>query len=985
MRTRTRELPRIEDTGPQEEEAVIRRVRIRPTATDSTPETSTGRTRTRPKSSELRLEPDGAELNERASPTKSKAKKVKILGAEESLQLGNSSRDDTSPDVEYILRVKMATKEKEGDEESIAATDTTETTLVGSSDVYEEYQNRIASLVKQLEKSEDSVKLLEKNNKDLETKIKRMEKLQENKAKQISDSDKQAIEKTASEVVKLRAKCRELETINGELKDERNVFKIEVKELNREVEAMKKENPKELKEMVTNLRFKLQQTEHICEQLTEENEEMKKDVKALEVEFQELHDNFREDQSSEYLVLKRELENSSKNCRVLQFKLKKAERSAEILENDKIQLEKKVKDLLETTKLDFDKHKMKELETELSIAKEVSLKLHGEIEQLREERVRMEKQMSEMTPAHKSLNRLSSGRLSPSVSFDSKDYEQIVRDLYDTMEREKDLQEQMKFAEEETRTMRKKLSTMEQENEILMMQIRKMANQKSAMGGIGDEENDELSAEEMKLNLELYEQEMVVLRRKTDELEQENENCQQEIKYLQDKLVSQPMTKIEMPEIPPGSPPNVIYEHKIRILETEARELRKKLVDREKEYESLRTEIEVHRRKASKVIIRSRSLDSEQQVDLKRQLQLVEQEASILRQKLMSIEAENDKLINENKRFQLRLSRKPPPGPADQLQVENIELKEKIKELERRCENIKSDLIASKSQTNLSFLSDTETDLINTLKKQLKTKESEITQLNTRLTQTDVELNRVNRDYRKLKDTLSFKRRPTRVVRETATRMELKEIIKELEEDVSDLQNTVKGKDVVVENMTEELSELKREFDQMREETKSKDIEVNSNLNDSSLANDRLKKELESERKKSKALQAKIDSITKEKGIDLNALDNLDVIQAEKKELAIRLDDLQEELVKERNKCDDLNQKLIAMTKLRDELQKNSESNRKQKEKLEDDLEMTREKLRKSETSLKDVTQKYDIVSKELNEMNRMSQQMKTEVSLVCY
>lgn len=97
------------------------------------------------------------------------------------------------------------------------------------------------------------------------------------------------------------------------------------------------------------------------------------------------------------------------------------------------------------------------------------------------------------------------------------------------MEREKDLQEQMKFAEEEARTMRKKLSTIEQENEILMMQIRKMATKKNKI----DENSDELNPEEMKLHLELYEQEMSVLRKKTDELDQENENLQQEVKYLQ--------------------------------------------------------------------------------------------------------------------------------------------------------------------------------------------------------------------------------------------------------------------------------------------------------------------------------------------------------------------------------------------------------------------------------------------------------------------
>ncbi len=252
---------------------------------------------------------------------------------------------------------------------------------------------------------------------------------------------------------------------------------------------------------VAELRAKLEKSEKLVSQLTAENEDIKKDVKSLEVEFQELHDNFREDHTSEFRVVKRELEAMSKNCRVMQFKLKKAERTIEQLENEKIDLTKNVSELYETAKMDVDKRRMKELENELAIAKEVSLKLHAEIETLKEERMIAVEQMQELQrqqsnqsgqqrPNHNNsggVQRLSSttaAKLSPTPSFDqtTKDYEQVVRDLYDCMEREKDLQEQLRFAEEETRTTRKKLSTMEQENEILMMQIRKMASTKNAKG-----------------------------------------------------------------------------------------------------------------------------------------------------------------------------------------------------------------------------------------------------------------------------------------------------------------------------------------------------------------------------------------------------------------------------------------------------------------------------------------------------------------------
>lgn len=267
-----------------------------------------------------------------------------------------------------------------------------------------------------------------------------------------------------------------------------------------------------------------------------------------------------------------------------------------------------------------------------------------------------------------------------------------------------------------------------------------------------DDDSDELNPEELKLHLELYEQEMVVLRRKCDELEQENDNFTQEIKYLQEKLVSQPtLARVEMPELPAGSPPNVIYEHKIRLLEAETRELRKKLVDKEKENESLRTEVELHRRRASKVITRSRSLDNEgQSLDMKKQLALFEQEAAILRQKLMALEADNEKLVGENKRLQLRISKKPPPGPADQLQLENLELKERVKEYERKCDSLKTDLMNAK----LNETTETETDFIANLKKQLRAKEADLASLSTKAAEADVECARLNREYKKLKDSL---------------------------------------------------------------------------------------------------------------------------------------------------------------------------------------------------------------------------------------
>lgn len=77
------------------------------------------------------------------------------------------------------------------------------------------------------------------------------------------------------------------------------------------------------------LRSKLQAAEQLCEELMDETEDYKKEIRALEEEIEEMQDNFREEQADEYRDLKRELEQTAKNCRVLQFKLKKAERRSD--------------------------------------------------------------------------------------------------------------------------------------------------------------------------------------------------------------------------------------------------------------------------------------------------------------------------------------------------------------------------------------------------------------------------------------------------------------------------------------------------------------------------------------------------------------------------------------------------------------------------------------------------------------------------------
>lgn len=725
------------------------------------------------------------------------------------------------------------------------------------------------------------------------------------------------------------------------------------------------------------LKAKLKASEKLVSDLTAENQEIKKEVKLLAQELEELHDTFREDQVSEFRHMKRELEGNAKNIRVLQFKLKKSERLNEQYENEKASLEKKLAEMVETNKVPYDKKRMRDLENELSIAKEVSLKLHNEVSGLKEEKKKMETELTELKKqGRKSIkndscrslggsnkdNDSDGGNMYSISNIDEKDQEELIRSLYDTMEREKDLQEQLRFAEEESRTVRRKLSTLEQENEILMVQIKKMANKANMKSGDKKNESEDLNADEMKLHIELYEQEMSVLRKKSDELQQENENLQHEVKYLQEKLVSQPMTKIEMPQIPPGSPSNVIYEHKIRILESEARELRRKLVNREKENESLRTELDVHRRKASKVMVRSRSLEGESTVDLKRQLQLVEQEANILRQKIMSLEAENEKITSENRRLQLRVCRRPPPGPQEELQIENMELKERISRLERQ------DSHSSGPSSDLALLiSSSEKDIINSLKKQIKEMEEDKVQLNRKVTELDLELSKVSMDNRKLRECLNYKKTPMRVVKESATRLELREIVHQMEEEISKLQATLNAKDIHNESLKEELGESKKSLELAQIELRSRQT------------NEQMIQELNKAEEKCSELESQLEMLSKAKGgSDLTK--KLHSIEKERANLLTKIANVESEAISDRSMVRDLQEKVNSLSRENNSLIDQVKSMENQRNNLSKEVNDLQNKIRTSEVIMERVKKELDDKTAQLESLQAEKKMIRKQV-----
>lgn len=185
----------------------------------------------------------------------------------------------------------------------------------------------------------------------------------------------------------MEEKLLNTEQMYQDYRDENTVLKCELRELQ---ESTSRQNghtdAKDLKD-------KLQAAESLCEELMEENESLKRETQDLQTEIEELQDQYREEEIEEFRELQRELEQTAKNCRILQFKLRKAERRNDQTEADRKHLQEKIKEFVAQSgcpESALDNPRVKELESELRIAKEVSVRLHNELESLEDKRCKLE-------------------------------------------------------------------------------------------------------------------------------------------------------------------------------------------------------------------------------------------------------------------------------------------------------------------------------------------------------------------------------------------------------------------------------------------------------------------------------------------------------------------------------------------------------------------------------------------------------------------
>ena len=255
--------------------------------------------------------------------------------------------------------------------------------------------------------------------------------------------------------------------------------------------------------------------------------------------------------------------------------------------------------------------------------------------------------------------------------------DQLLKDLQDSIERENDLKEQLGMSEEESKDMRMRLSRFEDENESLVQQLKKMSNSGSGNKRISSSSSSSSlrrNDNDLQLQLEVSAQETSVLRKKVESLMSENIRLTKDIKDLNATVNEERRKKSS------GSSwrSNSASSSQLDEVQTELNSTWTKLLEREREVERLESQL-----KSSRSSSRGgRGGGSE---DLQSKIDVIEKEATVLRDRNAQLEAENERIQGENRQ---KYGRKPPASTHEKLQMDKFVAEEKVRNLDAKIKEL---------------------------------------------------------------------------------------------------------------------------------------------------------------------------------------------------------------------------------------------------------------------------------------------------------
>ncbi|XP_052338040.1 protein SOGA1-like isoform X2 [Oncorhynchus keta] len=321
------------------------------------------------------------------------------------------------------------------------------------------------------------------------------------------------------------------------------------------------------------------------EELRSENDYLKDEMEELRSEMLEMRDMYMEEDVYQLQELRQQFDQANKTCRILQYRLRKAERrSLRVAQTGQV-----------------DGELIRTLEQDVKVAKDVSIRLHNELDSVEKKRGRLEQENEELRVRLQDLevakqvlqaemekqreNSLKKRGGRPNNKPEKKPSVQ---------EDNSDLKCQLHFAKEESVLMCKKLTKMAKDSEAMREEL---AKYRSVYGDVDasltvEEVNDSPHTREaeVRVHLKLVEEEANLLSRRIVELEVENRGLRAE------------MDDMKGQELPPGlggmggpgggGLDNVMeLQRHLQFVEEEAELLRRSLLEMEEQNKLLMNEI----------------------------------------------------------------------------------------------------------------------------------------------------------------------------------------------------------------------------------------------------------------------------------------------------------------------------------------------------------------------------------------------------------
>ncbi|KAM9489236.1 microtubule cross-linking factor 3-like isoform 6-T7 [Clarias gariepinus] len=400
------------------------------------------------------------------------------------------------------------------------------------------------------------------------------------------------------------------------------------------------------------------------ERLNDENDNLKHEIEEMRAEMEEMRDTFYEEDACQLLDMRRELVRANKNCRILQYRVRKAER----------------KRLRYAETGEIDGELVRSLEQDLKVAKDVSVRLHNELENVEEKRAkteeeneRLRQQLIEVEVTKQALQIELEKAKEASLKRRGKDAQKTDKRAPQTPTEEEndDLKCQLALIKEEAVLMRKKMAKIDKEKDRLEQELQKY---RSFYGDVdsplpkGEAGGPPTTREsELKLRLRLVEEEANILGRKIVELEVENRGLKAELDDLRGEELgggsADPSTREQS---------EVLSEmrQQLQLVEDEAELLRRNLADMEEQNKRVTTELNKLKYKAGSHDGSRHGgggVDGSKAEALQEELKAARLQINELSGKVMQLQYENRILLSNMQRYDLasHLGIRPSPRDSD--------------------------------------------------------------------------------------------------------------------------------------------------------------------------------------------------------------------------------------------------------------------------------------------------------------------------------